>query len=129
MKANVIFVLLLTCLALGCGYGSNYNSSTGTMATTPAITTLSPNNASVGGPQFTLTVTGSNFTTGSAIYWNNASVTTTYASTTSLTATIPASALQNAGTIPVFVRTTVSGNGYNGGSNTLNSNTVNFTVM
>jgi len=46
-----------------------------------------------------------------------------------LTATIPASALQNAGTIPVFVRTTVSGNGYNGGSNTLNSNTVNFTVM
>jgi trimeric autotransporter adhesin len=129
MKANIVFVLLLTILALGCGYGSNYNSKTGTMTNAPAITSLSPNNATVGAAQFTLTVTGSSFTSGSVIYWNNVSETTTFVSATSLTTTIPASDLMNAGTIPVFVRTTTTAGGYNGGTSSQNSNTVNFTVM
>lgn len=55
--------------------------------TVPAISSLSPNSLT-GGTSFTLTVNGTNFTSGSIIKWNGTNMTTTYVSSTQLTASI-----------------------------------------
>jgi len=64
----------------------------------PVLTTISPSSTTVeavGGPALTLTVTGSNFVPTAAVRWNGSStgITTTFVSSTSLTAVIPASDL------------------------------------
>ena len=56
---------------------------------TPSISTLSPAAAAIGGPDFTLTVYGSNIQPNSTISWNGAPLATTFASG-QLTATVPA---------------------------------------
>lgn len=53
----------------------------------PAISSLSPTSV-VGATTFTLTVNGSNFVSGAVIKWNGTNMTTTYVSSTQLTATI-----------------------------------------
>lgn len=58
-------VLLLTVVAIGCGYSSK-NSMGGSA---PVITSLVPDSATVG-QQVNLVVMGSNFTSGSTVYWN-----------------------------------------------------------
>ena len=57
----------------------------------PFISGISPVSASPGGSQFTLTVTGAGFVSGSIVDWNGAALSTTYVSATKLTATVPAS--------------------------------------
>jgi len=69
----------------------------------PAITTLTPNTATAGGPGFTLTVDGSNFVSGATVFWNGHATTTTFGSGTRLTASILADDVKTAGSIPVFV--------------------------
>jgi subtilisin family serine protease len=69
----------------------------------PAISSLSPAGAPVGGAAFTLTVDGSSFTSGSIVRWNGASRATTFISTTQLRASIPAADLVVAGTAQVTV--------------------------
>ena len=86
-------------------------------ASAPAITTLNPASASVGGPDFTLTVNGSNFLSGATVAWNGASLVTTLVSAGQLTALVPAALIANVGT----ARVTVTGNG-------ATSNTVDFTI-
>jgi hypothetical protein len=54
------------------------------------ITSLSPSYAIVGSSAFTLTVNGSNFENGAQVLWNGTSRTTTFVSSTQLTAFIPA---------------------------------------
>jgi uncharacterized protein (TIGR03437 family) len=56
----------------------------------PMITSLNPGNAIVGDPVFTLTVNGNNFVNGSTVIWNGSPRTTTFVSSTQLTASIPA---------------------------------------
>ena len=70
----------------------------------PHISSITPPSASVGGPQFTLTVNGSGLTNG-AVQWNGSTtgVTTTQVSDTQLTATIAASLLTLAGTPKITV--------------------------
>ncbi len=128
MKLNACF-LLLVLFAVGCGYGSNYNSTTGTMAVAPAITTISPSTATAGGPDFTMTVNGSNFSGSPTVYMNGVLQTTTVVSSSQLTVPVSASMIMNATTIPVYVQTTTQTT-YNGSttSSTLKSNSVNFTV-
>ncbi len=58
---------------------------------TPSITSVSRTGVQVGGPNFTLTVNGTNFVSGSTVRWNGADRTTTYVSPGRLTATIRAS--------------------------------------
>ena len=83
--------------------------------TNPAISSLSPSGAVVGGSDFELTVLGSNFGTGSTVQWNQSARKTTVVSATQLTAAISAAdlaAVQSAsvavsnqgaaGTAPVF---------------------------
>src|SRR5262245_48552010 len=69
----------------------------------PTITNLNPNLAAVGGPAFTLIVTGTNFGAGSMVRWNNADRTTTVDSATQLTASIPGTDIAVAGTANVTV--------------------------
>jgi hypothetical protein len=86
----------------------------------PTITSLSPDDAVEGGAAFTLTVTGTQFIATSEILWNSSPISTTYASSTSLTAQIPASELTSAGTASVAVQNAVPGGG--------SSNSLSFTI-
>jgi hypothetical protein len=77
----------------------------------PTTTSLSPATAIAGGATFTLTVNGSGFVTNSVVQWNGANRTTTFVSSTQLTATIPASDIAVAGTAQVRVFTPTPGGG------------------
>lgn len=57
---------------------------------TPSVTAISPNSSTQGGPPFTLSVVGSNFTTDSTVHWNGATQATTFVNANLLTAAIPA---------------------------------------
>jgi hypothetical protein len=57
----------------------------------PTITGLDPSSATAGSPAFTLTVTGTNFSSGSVVRWNGANRPTTLVSTTQVRAAISAS--------------------------------------
>lgn len=59
----------------------------------PQLSSVSPTTVVVGGAGFTLSVTGSNFVSGSMIQWNGNSRPTTFVSSTQLTAAIPANDL------------------------------------
>jgi hypothetical protein len=72
--------------------------------TAPTLTTLTPNAATAGGPAFTLTADGANFVNGATVLWNGAARTTTFVSATRVTASIPASDIAAAGSVPVTVR-------------------------
>jgi len=98
------------------------NSSTSVSASSPitvkgpAITTLSPNTAPVGAKAFTLTVTGTNFLAGSSasgsfvagstVYLGANALTALTGTATTLTATVPATALTAAGALKVTVKNT-----------------------
>ncbi|MGA9042798.1 MAG: IPT/TIG domain-containing protein [Terriglobales bacterium] len=114
-------LILLTILAVGCGYGTKTTPA----GSAPNIATLLPNNTAAGAPAFTLTVNGTNFGTNSVVYFNGTAQTTTFVSATQVTAMVPATAVANAGMMPVYVRVTVTGP-Y--GPSSQNSNTVDFTV-
>ena len=69
----------------------------------PTTTSISPTSATAGGSAFTLTVNGSSFINGSVVQWNGSSRTTTYLSSTQLTAAITAADIATAGTASVTV--------------------------
>lgn len=71
---------------------------------TLSLTSLSPSTAPAGSPSLTLTVNGSGFVSGCAVYWNSTSLTTTFVTSTQLRATVPATALTSASTAQVSVR-------------------------
>ena len=75
-----------------------------TAAPAPALTTLTPSSATAGGPAFTLTADGTSFVSGATVLWNGAPRTTTFVSATRVTASIPASDIAAAGSVPVTVR-------------------------
>lgn len=86
----------------------------------PTLTTLSPNSATAGGNTFTLTLTGINFISTSSAQWNGTALTTTFASATKLTASVPASDIATAGTASVTVVNPAPGGG--------TSNALTFTI-
>lgn len=58
----------------------------------PTLTSINPNSTTVGTKSdITLTATGTNFVSGSEVMWNGVELTTTFVSSTQLTAIIPAS--------------------------------------
>ncbi len=77
----------------------------------PAVSSLSPASATLGGTQFTLTVNGSSFVMGAAVQWNGSPRTTSFVSATQLTATIPATDITAAGTAQVGVMNPTPGGG------------------
>jgi photosystem II stability/assembly factor-like uncharacterized protein len=86
----------------------------------PTAGTLMPSSATAGGAQFTLTVTGTNFVSGSVVKWKGTSLATAYVSGTKLTATVPASDIAAAGTATVTVTNSSPGGG--------TSNSLTFTI-
>jgi uncharacterized repeat protein (TIGR01451 family) len=69
----------------------------------PTISGLSPDSAIAGSPGFNLTVIGTNFVSGSTVYWNGSVLPTTFVSSTQLTAAVAAADIATAGTSSVTV--------------------------
>ena len=99
------WLLVMTAVALpSCQQIINYPA--------PSIVSLSPNNIAAGQPPFTLTVTGYNFTPATAILWNGGPLTDgIFVTQNIMTAVIPASFIQNPGSISVTVETPQPGGG------------------
>jgi hypothetical protein len=70
---------------------------------TPAISSLSPAGAQVGGSALTLTVNGTNFVSGATVRWNGTPLTTTFLSATKLTVPVAANLIASAGSASVTV--------------------------
>lgn len=77
----------------------------------PAVTAISPNLVQAGSAAFTLTVTGSGFNSASTVNLGNTALTTTYVSSTQLTADVEASSIANYGWAPVTVSNPSPGGG------------------
>jgi uncharacterized protein (TIGR03437 family) len=65
--------------------------------TPPTITMLTPGSATAGGPDFTLTVSGTYFAPGAVLNWNGSPRSTTVTSSTQMTASISAADIMTAG--------------------------------
>jgi uncharacterized protein (TIGR03437 family) len=106
------------------GGGRVFKSSNGGALWQPtgvaAASSIFPSAAQAGGAGFTLAVNGSNFVTDSVVQWNGSSRTTTFASSTQLTASISASDEASAGTAQVTVFNPIPGGGA--------SNALTFTI-
>lgn len=132
MKMISIIAALLTILASGCGY-STPKGTAPQPGVVPVIAELSPGDASAGGPTFILTINGASFAAGAIVNFNGVHQTTTYVTAKQLTATIPASAITTAGTMPVTVTNpaTPGAGGIYGGSGGMTaetSNPMNFVI-
>ena len=77
----------------------------------PTITSISPTSKTVGDPGFSLTVNGTNFTSDSVVQLDGYDLTTTFVSSTQLTAAISATDLETAGTFSITVVNPAPGGG------------------
>jgi IPT/TIG domain-containing protein/WD40 repeat protein len=100
-------------------YGNTFQSNTGAV-----ITSLSPANATAGGGDFTLTLTGAGFEQKTVVHWNGQNLATTFVNSLSVTAVVPAANTAKAG---IFFVNTISP--HSGSQNNGLSNVVNFTVF
>jgi len=116
LPIKLLPVFLLCALAVGCGYGSSYNSMTGGGA--PKITMLSPNMIA-SGTAFSLTVSGTGLNGGATVYFGATAVAGTSGGYNSgnVMANITAAMDANPGMVNVYVHTAAG-----------NSNTLTFTV-
>lgn len=71
---------------------------------TPEIISINPDSKIANSGAFNLVVAGKGFTNASKVYWNGLLRTTTYNSTTQLTASIPATDIPAPGMVPITVR-------------------------
>lgn len=71
----------------------------------PVLNAISPSSTTAGGASLTLTVTGSNFTSGSVVRWNGSSLTTTVVNSTQLQAVVGSSLVADAGAARITVFT------------------------
>ncbi len=88
-------------------YGASRPGAFSVTAVTPAVTGINPASVTAGSPAFTLSVSGTNFATGSdgaVVRWNSSDLSTTRISSTTLTAAVPASLVATSGTATVSVR-------------------------
>ena len=117
---RLLGVLMAALLMLGCGTGHGNGDPhihVGVGLQAPFISQLTPNNAPVNSPPFTMIVNGTNFRNDAVVYWNDNPQSTFPVSPTELQTTVTDADLMFGGAAHVFVRT--------GG---MNSNTVDFNV-
>jgi hypothetical protein len=112
--------LSLICLAILLALPSIALAQKASKSAPPVVSSIAPTSATAGGPGFALTVSGSNFSTGSVVLWSGMSISTTRVSATQLQGTIPGGLIAAAGTAQVAVYTP----GRSGGT----SNLVAFTI-
>jgi len=86
----------------------------------PTLSSISPTTAAGGAPGFLLTVDGTNFISGSQVFWNGRYRATTFLSTNRLTVSIPASDSGDVGPVDITVFNPIPGGGI--------SNTMTFTI-
>jgi uncharacterized protein (TIGR03437 family) len=80
------------------------NALTFTVVGPPAtISNIAPATATAGGPAFTLTVTGTNFTAAAVVTWNGVNLATTFVNSTKLTALVAASLVAAPGSALVSI--------------------------
>ncbi len=77
----------------------------------PRIQSLSPTSVEAGTSLFTLNVNGFQFTPASQVQWNGTTLITYFATVNTLTAQVPASLIQTAGTVTIDVVTPQPGGG------------------
>ena len=77
----------------------------------PGITSTVPSNINAGASSFTITINGSNFTSSSVIYWNGTALTTTFISSTQISANVPSSLIATAGNANITVNNPSPGGG------------------
>jgi subtilisin family serine protease len=82
----------------------------------PVLTSISPSTIAAGGPAYTLTVSGANFTAQSQVTVNGAVRPTVFVSSSMLTATLAAGDRAAAGTQTIRVMTPAPGGGTSGGA-------------
>src|SRR5207248_9896283 len=87
------------------------------LAANPTTTSISPSSTTAGSAQFILTVNGTNFISTSKVNWNGSALTTTFVSSTQLTAVVPAALVATSGTAQVTVVNPPGGGGTGGTSN------------
>jgi len=71
----------------------------------PVIGSISPAFTSAGGTSFTLTVSGTGFTSGAAVYWGTVALNTQFVSASQITAQVPAADIANTGVTAITVQT------------------------
>jgi uncharacterized repeat protein (TIGR03803 family) len=80
----------------------------------PSISSISPSTVTAGTGAFTLTVNGSGFVSTSVVKANGTTLTTTYVSSTQVTAAVPASTIASAGSVSITVTNPAPGGGTSG---------------
>jgi hypothetical protein len=107
-----LLLSILLFFGVGCGGGAGSQGGSSTPPNSlPTLSGVSPNSANAGSAALTITASGSGFVSASVIEWNGAPLATTYTSSTSLTAQIPASDLSSATTASITVESPAPGGG------------------
>jgi hypothetical protein len=129
---GVALLAVLCAFTLACGGYNTPATPAAQPAAVPTITALAPNSTTHGDAAFVLTVNGTDFSTTAVINFAGTAQTTNQVSGTQLTATIPASEIENPGTVAVTVTnpgTAPSGGPYGtGGTTAETSSPMNFTI-
>ena len=107
---TLIAVLLFTA-AFSCKKSDTSNGGSGTVNPVPVVSSISPASVTAGDPAFTLTITGTNFISGSVINWNGTALATTFISATQLTASVSVTLVAVAGTANITVFNPTPGGG------------------
>jgi len=93
------------------GGGTSTSFTFSVLSPVPTLTSISPNQATVGSAAITMTVNGTNFVKGAVVSFGGSALVTTFVSSTQLTATIPSSLMTSAGTFYVVVTNPAPGGG------------------
>lgn len=102
--------------------GGSSNTATFTINNpVPALTSLSPTTAVLGGAAFTLTLSGSNFVSGSTVQWNGSNRPTAFVTSSQVTAQIPATDIAAGGKAALSVSNPTPGGGA--------SNSLTFSIL
>jgi hypothetical protein len=110
-----ISLCLLATLAFISGCSGSGGSSGPQRAPAPVVANVSPSSVPVGSSAFTLAVSGSNFQPQAVVTWNTSALATTYNSTTSLSAAVPAN-LTATGVVANITVTNPDGQASTGGT-------------
>lgn len=126
---STTFLFALAALTLACGYGKNY--MTPSSSGMPVIAQLSPTTATAGGPAFTLTLTGSNFSSQAIVNWNGVAqaANTKDVNAGQVTLSVPAAMIMSASTVQVSVTNPgTPASGMYPGTPAVTSTPMNFTI-
>lgn len=126
---QTIILAALLAIGLGCGY-SRHSNTPPMPGSMPAIAQLNPPSETHGAAAFSLEVDGSNFNSNAVVNFNNVAMSgSTWVNSGKLMVPIPASAIANAGTVPVTVTNPgTPGGPYGGGTQSETSAAMNFTI-